>query len=233
MGSIIMRKDKLLAIALRKEGNSYKQISDKLGVPKSTLSYWLHDLKISANARNKIIQRSHNASIAGLLKRNKNQTALAIKRASEIRSRAKHEVKKLITNPLFVSGLSLYWAEGYKKGAFGSKWKGVDFANSDSETVKLMMKFFRNICDVQEKKFKIQLMAHNNVNIRKAMRHWSRMTKLPKKQFMKVSRVISKSSKGKRNKKSLIYGTVHIRICDVKLFFRIIGWMDGLKEELI
>jgi hypothetical protein len=228
-----MRKDKLIAIQLRKKGNSYSQIKEILKIPKSTLSYWLRDLKISEDAQEKIMQRSHNASIAGLLKRNKNQTILAKQRADEIRAQAKGETRELLDNPLFISGVSLYWAEGYKKGAYGSKWKGVDFANSDPETIKLMMKFFKKICGVKTEKFRIQLMVHHNVNIKKALCHWSKITKLSRCQFMKVSRVISKSSKGKRNRNSLIYGTVHIRICDVKLFFRIIGWIDGLKEKLI
>jgi len=129
-----MRKDKQIAIQLRKEGNSYSQIRDTLGVSKSTLSYWLRNLKISKNARRKISARAHKISIAALIERNKNQTALAKERAERIRLEARQEV--------------------------------------------------------------------------------------------------SKSSKRKRNPNSLIYGTIHIRICDVKLFFRIIGWIDGLKEKL-
>ena len=197
------------------------------------MSYWLRDLKISEEAREKIMKRAQSASIAGLIKRNRNQTVLAKQRADEIRRKARQEARKLFRNPLFISGVSLYWAEGYKKGAFGSKWKGVDFVNSDPETIKVMMKYFRHICNVPNDKFRLQLMVHPNVNVRKAVAHWSKLTKIPKGQFMKISHVVSKSSKKKRNPSSLIYGTIHIRICDVKLFFRIIGWIDGLKEKLI
>ena len=228
-----MRKDKLIAIQLRKKGNSYSQIRETLKVPKSTLSYWLRDLKISNPAREKIMKRAHSASIAGLIKKKKNQTFLAKQGADEIRRKARQEAKKLFGNPLFISGVSLYWAEGYKKGAYGSKWKGVDFANSDPETIKVIMKFFRSFCGVEEKRIKIQLMVHDNMSAKKALSFWSALTKIPKRQFMKISRIFSKSSKKKRNPSSLIYGTIHIRIADVKLFFRIIGWIDGLKERLI
>lgn len=228
-----MRKDKLIAIQLRKKGNSYSQIRKIMKVPKSTLSYWLRDLKISEEAREKIMKRAHSASIAGLMKRNKNQTFLAKQRADEIRQKARQEAGKLFRNPLFISGVSLYWAEGYKKGAFGSKWKGVDFANSDPEIIKVMMKFFRKLCGVRNEKYRIQLMVHDNMSAKKALNFWSVLTKIPKRQFMKISRIVSKSSKRKRSPNSLIYGTIHIRIADVKLFFRIIGWIDGLKEKLI
>ncbi len=41
-----MRKDKEIAIKLRKQGLSYSQIKNKLDIPKSTLSYWLRDIKL-------------------------------------------------------------------------------------------------------------------------------------------------------------------------------------------
>ena len=228
-----MRRDKLQAVKLRQNGNSYGQIRNILKVPKSTLSYWLRDLKISKEAKDKIMKRARKASFASLLKRNRNQTAIAKMRADKIRQEAKQETQRLFINPLFIAGTSLYWAEGYKKGAFGSKWKGVDFANSDSSTVKVMMKYFRNICKVPKDKFRIQLMVHPNIDVEKSINHWSKLTKIPRSQFMKISQVVSKSSKRKRNPNSLIFGTVHIRICDVKLFFRIIGWIDGMKEKFV
>ena len=227
-----MRKDKLQAIDLRKQGLSYNEISGKLKIPKSTLSLWLSNIELSQKAKDRISARVHKGSIAGLLKRNKNQTILAQKRAGEIRRLAKIETSGLLKNRLFLTGVSLYWAEGYKKGAHGSKWKAVDFANSDPDLIRIMMKFFRKICKVENSKIKIQLIAHKNVDIKKALQFWSILTKIPENQFIKTCCSVSIYSKGKRNKNSLTHGTVHIRINDVKLFFRIIGWIDGLKSKI-
>ena len=88
-----MRSDKSLAIRLRMRGNSYGQISEKLDIPKSTLSYWLKDIELSKNAKNKIQKRVNRTSIEALIKRNKQQTILANKRAEKIRSYASKEVK--------------------------------------------------------------------------------------------------------------------------------------------
>jgi len=227
-----MRKDKLAAIKLRKQGESYNQISRALKIPKSTLSYWLSDLKISEQAQEKILKRAHKLSIEGLIRRNKNQTILARERATKIRKEAKKESLKLLSNPLFLTGLALYWAEGYKKGAEGSKWKSISFANSDPEMIKVIMRFFRKFLGINDDKIKIQIIAHKNIDINKAVMFWSNLAKIPKDQFIKTYVGISKSSKGKRNPNSLTHGTVHIRINDVKLFFRIIGWIDGLKEKI-
>lgn len=228
-----MRKDKNQAIKLRLKGKSYGQISRILNVPKSTLSYWLKDLKLNKEAQLLIKKRVANTSIKALIMRNKKQTFLAEERAKRIRGKAKKEVKKFLNNKLFLIGVSLYWAEGYKKGAFGSKWKGVDFANSDPEMIKVAIKFFRKICKVDEEKIKIQIIAHQNVNIKKAIEYWSKITKIPKDQFNKTfQRIKNDKSKSYRKNKTLTYGTVHIRINDVKLFFRIIGWIEGLKSNL-
>lgn len=227
-----MRNDKNIAIKLRKIGNSYSQISKRLLIPKSTLSTWLKNIKLSSKAQRKITKRVYKKSLEGLIKRNKNQTALAKERADKIREQSKKEAISLMKNPLFITGVSLYWAEGYKKGAMGSRWKSIDFTNSDPEMIELMMKFFRKVLEVEDKKIKIQLLAHPNVDIEKSVSYWSRLTNIPKKQFIKTCCSISKSSKGKRDKKTLTNGTVHIRISDVSLFFKIIGWIDGLKSHL-
>ena len=220
-----MRKEKNSAIRLRKDGLSYKQIGDHLNLPKSTLSYWLKDLKISAKAKNKISKRAYEKSVAALVKRNKMQTVLAKNRAEIIVNEAKEEFKFLIKNKLFLTGVSLYWAEGYKKGAYGSNWKCVDFANSDPDMIQIMLKFFRRVCKVNDNKIKMQLMAHKNIKIKKAEKFWLELSDLPRNQF------INTFVRNKKGKKSSIldYGTVHIRISDVKLFFRIIGWIKGLN----
>lgn len=216
-----MKKDKEPAIELRKQGNSYQQISARLSIPKSTLSVWLKDLQISPIAQEKINSRAYTKSATALIKRNKAQTNLAKERAEKIRNQAKQEFNKLVNNKLFLTGISLYWAEG-------SKWKCVDFANSDPQMIILMMHFFRTIFSINNEKFRIQIIAHPNIDINKSIDYWSELTNISKNQFTKTCCSINLNSQNKR-RSNLTHGTVHIRINDVKLFFRIIGWIDGLK----
>jgi hypothetical protein len=227
-----MRPEKQQAIKLRKNGRSYSQIGKYLNVPKSTLSYWFSNLKISQDAQDLINIRSHKKSTAALIKRNKQQTFLAKERAAVIREESKKEVVNLIKDPLFVSGISLYWAEGYKKGAYGSKWKSVDFANSDPEMISIMMKFFIKICGISINKIRAQVIAHENVNIDLAVKYWSKLTKISPERFIKTSLPKKIISKNKRKNSNLTHGTLHIRINDVRFFFKIIGWIDGLKKIL-
>jgi len=227
-----MRSNKQEIIKLRKSGLSYGQISVSLKIPKSTLSSWLKDVPLSEKARKKIQLRTNSTAIVKLIKRNKNQTIIAQEKHKEIRELGKKESKKLLSNPLFLAGVSLYWAEGYKQGAYGSKWKSIDFANSDPEMIELMILFFTNFLNLEKSEIKIQIMLHNMDGANSAINFWHNLTGIPKSNFIKTCSSISRASLQKRNKK-LQYGTIHLRVNNVKHFFRLIGWIDGLKEKLI
>ncbi|MBI5123978.1 MAG: hypothetical protein HZA72_00990, partial [Candidatus Omnitrophica bacterium] len=49
-----MRKDRDIAIKLRKQGKTYNEITTSLSIPKSTLSGWLKGLEISARIKNRL-----------------------------------------------------------------------------------------------------------------------------------------------------------------------------------
>jgi hypothetical protein len=227
-----MRLDKDQALKLRLSGKSYSQISKILNIPKSTLSVWLKNVSLSEKAKVTIQSRTNAPAILKLIERNKNQTVLAKKRHEEIYRQAIKEAHKLLDDPLFIAGASLYWAEGYKKGWEESKWKSIDFANADAKMIKIMMLFFKKFLSIPEDDIKIQIMLHNKSDEQKAMNYWHGITNVPKENFFKSSFAISKASKGKVTNK-LEYGTIHIRINDVQAFFRLAGWVDSLKAKFI
>jgi hypothetical protein len=225
-----MRQDKQLAVQLRISGNSYGEISKKLNIAKSTLSFWLKDLKISAKAQDRINNRGKKISTRALINRNKRQTEVAHSRSLTIREENARLIGSLTARELLLVGTALYWGEGYKKGAEGSNWKCVDFTNSDPTMIKMIMRFFRETCWVKNESFKIQIMLHNNIFKKEALKFWSKVTKVPKKQFIKISIIKSKASKEKQ-KNVLKYGTVHIRVYNTDLFHKIIGYIDGIKNK--
>ncbi|MBI4992878.1 MAG: hypothetical protein HZC26_01935 [Candidatus Magasanikbacteria bacterium] len=223
-----MKKKKQNAIRLRKRGWSYNEINRSLKIAKSTLSFWLKEVKISQKAKIRIRERVNKTSIAALVHRNKLQTEYARIRALKIRRSSSKTIGRLTNRDLLLIGSALYWGEGYKKGAEGSVWKCVDFTNSDPKMVAIMMRFFREVCEVKTENFKIQLMLHCGLLAQEAVNFWSKMTKIPTKQFLKVS-IINSKKKKKKSKTLLKYGTIHIRVYNVDLFHKIIGLVDGLK----
>jgi len=225
-----MRSDKKKAIKLRLSGKSYNQIREILNIPKSTLSTWLKDIKLSKQAQFKIESRVNKLSIYKLIKRNKEQTIIAKANHQKIRVEAIIEANELLREPLFITGTSLYWAEGYKKGWEKSKWKSIDFANSDPEMIKIMLLFFNKYLKIEKKDIKIQIMGYERDDIEKYKSFWHNLTSVPKENFFRPHLTLSKSSKKKVTTK-LKYGTIHLRINNVNAFFRLSGWIDALKTK--
>src|SRR3989338_3993950 len=110
-----MRKNRNEALKLRLKGKSYNEISNLMGIPKSTLSGWFTNLELSHKAKQRIQKRVYAGSLRGLIRRNKNQTHLAVQRMRSARSKARNEIQSLSKNDIKLIGVALYWAEGYKR----------------------------------------------------------------------------------------------------------------------
>ena len=229
-----MRKEKEQAIKLRLSGKSYSQISAELSLPKSTLSGWLGKIVLSDDARHKINKRSREGSRLGLLRRNKNQTHLAQERARVGRETASQEIPPLSRRDILVIGTALYWAEGYKRPV---RVRGrevtshvVSLTNSDPALVKLFLRFLREAGHVPDQKIKAGLPLFKHQNESFMRRFWEGETGIPSVNFGKTYYGISISSMGKRPFNQLPHGIIQIVVADTKLFYRIMGYIDGLKK---
>ena len=165
-------KEKNKAIGLRKLGKSYGEIRKKVKVSKSSLSLWLKDIKLSPEQEKRIYVEIRQKNAYRLAKANQQKK---IKTTKEIIEESKKEVHTLFKNPLFLSGLMLYWAEGDK----AEKWEMVKFSNSDPMMIKLIMRWFREVCNVSENKFKLRIQIHEVSNIEEGIKFWSLNTGIP------------------------------------------------------
>jgi DNA-binding transcriptional ArsR family regulator len=231
-----MRTDRNLALKLRLQGRSYSEIQKALnGISKSTLSIWLKDVVLAEEARLRIRARSREKSLAGLLKHNKNQTKFSITRRDEIRRAARAQVRNLSKSDLLLVGIALYWAEGYKRPIMRNgremTYHPINLTNSDPKILKAFIEFARNVCNVPVSKIKVELRIFKHLNETQVANYWSRELGISRGNFQKILVVVSKSSMGKRPFHRLPYGVVQIRINDTNLFHRIMGWIEGLKNQ--
>jgi hypothetical protein len=212
------RIDKDLAIQLRKEGKTYGEIRNKLGpISKATLSMWFRDIQ-NIDMANLLKGREKSRFIAG---RNKQEQRIAL--TNKIIQESREEFDSLIDNPLFLTGLSLYWAEGDK-----NCHERVKFTNSDERMVIIMMRWFREVCHVPEEKFRVALHIHNLLVSKDVKQYWIDITGIPERQFQKI--YIKETSL--RHRKNILYnGTCGIVVCDKSLFRRISGWKLGLIDH--
>jgi hypothetical protein len=229
-----MRPDRFTAYKLRASGRSYNEIVKLLGIPKSTLSTWFTGLVLSDEAKTRINKKGCQKAISALIKRNIAQTHEAEKRANQIRASAKSDIGTISLRDLFLVGVALYWAEGYKKPIMrGGKIRTshyIGFTNSDPKLICLFLRFIREICEVPEERIKANLRIFEHQNEAYLLDFWQKISKIPTSRFGKVYKGISISSQRKKPYNTLPHGTFQVRIGDTALYHRIMGWIDGLAN---
>ena len=216
-------KEKIKARKLRSEGWSINQIKDKLMVAKSSVSLWVRDIELTTAQKNCL---SANGQMKEVVERRR-ATRLIMESAKRqiIIDSAKNEIKNISVNELRLIGIALYWAEG------GKTVRGlVRFSNSDFLMIKVIMRFFREICKVPEHKFRGYIHTHSHLDYKRGELYWSEISGIPLKQFFKTYRRPSVASENKKD--NLPYGTFDIYVCSTELFLKIKGWTEGMAHSI-
>lgn len=223
-----MKKVKLYqkGVILRKEGKSYREIAKLLGVAKSTVSLWCKGVVLPARAK-RILERKSNQPWELFRKYNQKRSLAVTNENKNIEYDAAKEIRFPSRYDLILLGAALYWGEGYKKQKGRSPYVG--FSNSDPRMVQLFLRFLYEVLHVSRERIKCNIRVFPATKGNAFLNFWSNATKLPKNQF-RISRYVSKSSKGKRPFNTLPNGTLSVRVHDRKLFFRIKGYITGLES---
>lgn len=211
------------AIKLRQKGMAMGEIAEKLGVAKSSVSYWVRDVKLTKEQRNTLNKNGH--SVEAIEKRRLSRLANLNAKRDAIMKDASIEAQSLVHNPLWCFGVSLYWGEG------GKTQNMARIANSDPAVIEIMMRFFTEVCAIPEQKFRGHIHAFAHCDEKKAERYWSDVSGIQQSQFFKTYKKQSSASKHKRD--SLPYGTFQIYIHDTDFFFRMMGWIEYIKNTKI
>ncbi|OGE73967.1 MAG: hypothetical protein A3I07_04105 [Candidatus Doudnabacteria bacterium RIFCSPLOWO2_02_FULL_42_9] len=218
------RNDKHLALLLRKSGKSYGFISRELQIPKSTLSEWFSGLKWSGIVKNKLITKANLLAQKRMrLMAKANQKRWLDWRAG-YRLQAIEEFELLKNNPLFISGVMLYWAEGDN----GKKSSNVRLANIDPRMIRIFIKFALKICKVSKANIRIGLILYPDLKDTVCKSFWSKYLKIPIVQFHKTQVI-----KGNHPTKRLEYGICMVRIGGAGLKEKIKVWIDLCSKEIM
>lgn len=179
---------------------------------------WLRDIDLTPQQQKKLLRGREISRYAAAKKKKE----LRILKTNEIIKKGKEEIPGLAGNSLFTTGLALYWAEGAKNSS-----ESVRFANSDENMIKLIMRWFREICNVPEKKFRVQVHMHELHCRSDLEEYWSKIVGIPRNQFYKT--YVKKTSLGQR--RNILYnGTCSVTISSKELFRKIVGWKLGIQK---
>ena len=214
---------KELVQSLRLEGFSYREILSHVtfSLSRSTISNWCKDIELTPEQLDRLDRLYREGSYRGRLLGPKATQHRRAEEVENIKARARVEAAHLRSNELWLAGLMLYWAEGDKR-------EHVGVSNSDPQIVRLMMRWFREVCQVPEGKLRAYVNIHSGQDDQAIKAFWSKITSMPLSQFGKS--YVKQEGTGHR-KNTLYHGTLKVSICDRNLLHRIHGWIEAYAER--
>ena len=217
-----MSKIKLreLAISLRKQNLSYFQIKERVNVPKSTLSSWLHPYPLSPEN----IKRLRAHSEIRIEKFRHTMQNKRKERLEKIYNIEKNKMHKLTKHERLIAGLALYWGEGRK-----TDWATTSITNTDPQILQFFIKWLKSVHNIKPTDMRVALQLYSDMDIQKEITYWSDVLKLPTTQFIKP--YIKSSISSRINHKGAFgHGTCAIMVYGVELKQKIMIQLKIMAE---
>ncbi len=212
-----------LARRLRHRGYSYGQIMKIIPVGKGTLNGWLKEIELTRLQQDRILARIRDAGRRGSQKGAWQNRLKSQKRIRGIVKKARLEFPKRIGDPLFLTGIALFWAEG------GKKARHFLFVNSDPNAIRTMIKWLVRCLGVPKRKVVARLYLHRTYAHKGVGRFWLKATGLPAAQFR---RPVVKATRHAIRKNPSYMGCCRIDVFSSEVFWRVRGWQEGLLSYL-
>lgn len=185
------------ALRLRKQGKSLPYVHTKLGIPKSTLSYWFKDVVLTSNQYEKLQQNWKTALVKARKEAVKWHNSEKLKRFKLAEKESLALLKNIDTKNVHTIELALallYLGEGTKaKDETG-------MGSSDPLILKFFITCLRRIYQIPESKIKCELHLRADQDPDKMLSFWSKTLMVPKSNF-------SKPYLDKRTEGSITYDT--------------------------
>lgn len=154
------------AIALRREGKSYREIRERIPVSKSSLSLWLTDVVLTEEQR----ERLEVLKRVGQTKAARTIQARRLTRQRATIDGARAQIPAVAESELFVAGVVLYWAEGSK----AKPWRPgeqVDLINSDPDVIRLFLRWLA-LLGIGLDRLVFTISIHESADVATAERYW-------------------------------------------------------------
>ncbi len=202
-------------VQLRKLGKTYGEIIRIIGknIPKSTLSDWCREIYLTSRQKKKIDKAIRDNSRKGMEVARIVNKERREKYLKSIVNRNKHlsSILKDINIAKIVLSV-LYLAEGAKSLSRGSLY----FGNSDPFIIDMFLYLMRRCYKIDESKFRCTILCRADQNTVDLENFWSKITKIPLKQFYKTR--IDPRTIGKPSRKLNYKGVCKIDYFSADLF---------------
>ena len=213
-------KLKIKARNFRKNGKSYDEIANKVGVVKSTVRYWCKDIILKIEDQ----ERLYTKGIKALSNGPRNSHERRLKEIEKIVENAEREIIFPIHNDTYkLFGAALYWTEGNKMSDF-------TISNSDPLLIQFMVQWFCDMFNITPNNLQAHLNIYHQQNDLEIKKYWSDLTEIPINNFGKTFvKPFSKNYK----KNTLYFGTIRIEVpkgTDNR--YRVYSWTQVILKDI-
>ncbi len=222
MGYFGKLEEKEKAKRLRKKGYSYNQIKTETGLSKDTICRCCRDIELTKKQILALNLNRKRGQILGSIRGAKTNQRRRILSEERLLKKGIKQIGTLNKREKFMLGIAFYQGEGSKTGS------GVEFTNSDPDTVVFMVRWFEEFCQIGKENLKCSLWLHDNLNEKVAIKYWSDLLGVKKEQFGKTYVAKNKINSKKIRKNIHKYGIIKIRYYDVLKLRLILGWIKGV-----
>jgi len=186
---------------------SYSEIKKRLGVPKSTLSYWLRDFPLSEKRLLELRRKGWKKGEAARERFRNTMRQKREKKFSKIYRKQKSLMRSMKNKKdiSYIAGLMLYLGEGNKKDNYI-----ISISNTDPNLQRFFIRWSAEYLEISKEKLKAQLHLYENMDIEKEQKFWQNILGLKRSQFYKTQ--IRKFREGSFSyRESFRHGTCQVR----------------------
>jgi transposase len=222
-------KDGIRAVAeaMRRQGHSYSEIQQVVGVSTSSLSLWLKDVPLSEEHRIAIEQRK----VAGRARTIEALRGRRVARREHTSKAAAGQIQELAESELFVAGVVAYWAEGAKSKPWTASQR-VMFINSDPGMVRLFLAWLQ-LLDIGLERCSFRVSIHESADVQASMAHWASVVGVPASQFSSPALKRHNPRTVRKNVGIDYHGCLTVTVRrSTELGRQIAGWFEGIVTVL-
>lgn len=220
-------QQKLRARELRRQGQSIKGIAGDLQVSQGSVSLWCRDIVLTEEQLVVLEKNSKDPNYGKRLQNSLKQQGLRIQKTERLKNEGIVEVGLLSKRELLLVGISLYWAEGYKKDS------QVGLGSSDPKMMKMYVKWLRDCFgySINDLMFRVTINESHAYRIDEIVNYWADIFGINKSNFQKSFYQKAKWQKVYEHPEEY-FGVLRIRVRKSSDFLRkIYGYIQGLKDN--
>jgi hypothetical protein len=214
---------------LRFHGFSLGQIREETNLAKSTIKLWITDIILSKEQQMALKNRTQTALQSGRIRVQGEQKTKNERRKKELFRRGKDEVAGLSNRDLFIAGIALYWAEGFKN----KHEHRLGFCNSDPGMIKFYLRWLIEGLHVKKSDLVARLTLNSSYKekTKEIESYWADVTEIPLNQFTKA--FYQKTQWKKQYSTDGYRGVLRIHVKgSLDHLLKMKGWIEGLKNNL-